>query len=169
MIYLCKSKTVAMLLVFSLYIQANILEANGEEGVLSIQATDLLVKIDIEGMLMRPLGTVCTVTGHWSNFRTRNFKEHTWEFIVDEIDGVKVKNDIRFEAGQIKAAAFSKGQLPSLSSNTRWQLRVFETGGIVGYPKEFWKEIGTSVQEKFGYKFLTELVCISCKEMRQVN
>lgn len=138
--------------------------ANADEPMKKpiFKVSDFPTKVIIEGSLGKPLGTVCDVVGRWHNPPPTESKQHALRFIIKDINGVVIEDEILFDKELIESAT-NQVSMPRPRNGDTWRLRGFETGGIVGFPREVWKELGETVQERYGYRFLTKIICLSAK------
>ena len=123
----------------------------------SVLASDLFKNVAIVGSLGVPLWKVTTVRGKWHDPGVL-VKDQSLIFRVTDIDGRHVETPIEFrrvkpfsehgltvtELDGIKwdwrATREGNEKSPRLpTADETWELVVFETGRIVGFPKEGWE------------------------------
>jgi hypothetical protein len=132
------------------------------DEITMISYKDIPNRVQIVGKLGRPLGELVKVRGRWKE--GDKSKPSGPVFVVEELDENVLTSPVEFSSDKV-TPVLRRPNDPTPVVGKVWEFRGVETGRLVGFSEEVWKEVGTRPAQAYG--FLTELCYISVRQSPQ--
>jgi hypothetical protein len=119
-----KHTLLGLILLTSVLAVFTIASQSDEENLQKVEMSKILERrIQLVGLLGRPLGEVQKIRGHWKD---RDFvKGSSKEFVVESVDGIELKSPVAFESFFVQATDMDGHELQMKTHDT-WDMIAYE-------------------------------------------
>ena len=133
----------------------------------SVTYSDIPDRVHIVGKLGQDLGKIVTLHGEWAKSDPSKPPEPI--FVVTAVNGFRLKIPAEFAARDVGPVDHANEDFAEKSSDETRELRAVETGGLVGFSDDVWKEIGGPPKARLPEWFYHAVMLFEDKEGRKTS